>query len=135
MIRNIWNRMARGNHSNFSLLTRATASFAAILVLVLTVLASSPDLHQRLHGRGSVPAAAPGHSGAKAGQGQADDDGDEGCVVTLFAQGIILPIALLALACAGRVLRFIGAGADERVAVVAPRFLLLPSQAPPLGLG
>jgi hypothetical protein len=109
---------------------RAAASLAALLVLVLTVLAASPELHQRLHGHDSVPGAA--HApGAQAGRSHADD-ADDGCVVTLFAQGLVLSLALWALAFAGRVLRALDPASDDRVSRSAPSFLLLPSQAPPL---
>jgi hypothetical protein len=121
------------SHRHPSLLTQATASFAVILVLVLSVLAASPELHERLHGHGPESAGAAHHSGTRPAQGLPDDD--DGCVVTLFAQGIVLPLAILALAFAGRVLRLIEASVDDRFSAVAPRFLLLPSQAPPLGLG
>jgi hypothetical protein len=121
------------SHRQPSVLTRAVASFAAILVLVLAVLAASPELHERLHGCGPVSAGETHHSGARPAKGLPDDD--DGCVVTLFAQGVVLPLAILALAFVGRVLRLIEFLADDRFSVVAPRFLLLPSQAPPLGLG
>ena len=122
--------MPRKGQEHVSLLKQAVASLAAILVLVLTVLAASPELHQRIHGHD--PADAPRHSGPKASQGQDDEDG---CVVTLFAQGVVLPIALLALVFAGRILRLFDLRGNDQAAAVAPRFLLLPSQAPPLGLG
>jgi hypothetical protein len=125
--------MAHNGHRQASFLTQATASFAAVLVLVLTVLAASPDLHERLHGHGPQSAGATHHSGARPTQGLPDDD--DGCVVTLFAQGVVLPLAILALAFAGRVLRLVETFTDDRFAAVAPSFLLLPSQAPPLGLG
>jgi hypothetical protein len=125
--------MPRNGHRQLSFLNQATASFASILVLVLTVLAASPELHERLHGHGPDSAASTHHSGARPAQGLLDDD--DGCVVTLFAQGIVLPLAILALAFAGRVLRLINTCADDRFSAVAARFLLLPSQAPPLGLG
>jgi hypothetical protein len=125
--------MPRKSHRRLPFLTQATASFAAILVLVLTVLAASPELHERLHGHGPESAGATHHSGARPAQGLPDDD--DGCVVTLFAQGVVLPLAILALAFAGHVLRLIDSGADDRFFAASPRFLLLPSQAPPLGLG
>jgi hypothetical protein len=124
--------MPRARHRRLPLLTQATASFAAILVLVLTVLAASPELHERLHGHGPESAGATHHAGSRPAQGLPDDD--DGCVVTLFAQGVVLPLAILALAFAGRVLRLIEVCVDSRFSAVAPRFLLLPSQAPPLGL-
>jgi hypothetical protein len=125
--------MPRKDHRRLPFLTQAIASFGVILVLVLTVLAASPELHERLHGLCPDSAAAKHHSGTHPEKGLLDDD--DGCVVTLFAQGIVLPLAILALAFAGRVLRLIEAGADNRLSAVAPRFLLLPSQAPPHGSG
>jgi hypothetical protein len=102
---------------------------AVILVLALTVLAASPELHQWIHGHGLASAKA-----SHPEPGKAADADDDGCVVTLFAQGLVLPVALLALAFAGRILRHIGFDRGDRLAPTQPRFLLLPSQAPPIGL-
>ena len=125
--------MLGSGHRRTSFLTRAIASLAVMLVLALTVLAASPELHERLHGHGTGSAGTEHPAGTRPAQGLPDND--DGCVVTLFAQGIVLPLALLALAFAGRVLRLIESSADDRFSAVAPRFLLLPSQAPPSGLG
>jgi hypothetical protein len=111
-------------------MTRAAASLAVALVLVLTVLASSPELHERLHGH--VP-VAPGHAGGHTAGGPAGDD-EDGCVVTLFAQGLVLPLALVVLALSGQALRLPGIDPFDRVIPVAPRYLRLPTQAPPAGL-
>jgi hypothetical protein len=120
--------MFRRNQAHVSLLAQAVASFGVVLVLALTVLAASPDLHRMLHGHEEQPATAAGTGG----HGQPADDGDEGCVVTLFAQGIVLPLAAFALAFAGRILRLINFDRDDRVFAVAPGFLHLPSQGPPV---
>lgn len=122
----IRSRMHRSRQSRVPVLTRATALFAAALVLALTVLAASPELHRLLHGHEEGPPQAAGHR-------QAADDGDDGCVVTLFAQGIVLALAVFTLAFAGRILRLISFDQCDRVFAVAPAFLLLPSQAPPCG--
>jgi hypothetical protein len=127
--------MHRRNQTCASLLTRAVASFATVLVLVLTVLAASPDLHRLVHGHEDGPANMAGSGGGQPGHHHADDDGDEGCVVTLFAQGIVIPLAAFALAFSGRILLRINFDRDGRLFAVAPGFLLLPSQGPPLGLG
>jgi hypothetical protein len=124
--------MLRRKQTRAPLLTQAVASFAAVLVLALTVLAASPDLHRLLHGHEEAPANAPGSGTSQHGHRQAADDGDEGCVVTLFAQGIVLALAAFTLAFSGRVLRLIDFDRDDRVFAVAPGFLLLPSQGPPL---
>jgi hypothetical protein len=116
--------------NRLSLLARSTAVLAILLVLALTVLAASPELHERLHGHHpDSPSHAAVPAGAKA---PADDDG--GCVVTLFAQGIILALALFALAFTGQVLRLIGFHLFDRIAPQAPDYLFLPTQAPPAGL-
>ena len=52
-----------------SLLTRTTALLGILMVLALTVLAASPDLHERLHAHDAAPGAAAHHDAA------ADDDG------------------------------------------------------------
>jgi hypothetical protein len=106
-----------------TLLTRFTALLAMLLVLALTVLAASPDLHERLHSHDTHATTAPGHPAA------ADDE--DGCVVTLFAQGIILALALLALAFTGQVLRLANIPALAWIPPEAPGFLFLPTQAPP----
>jgi hypothetical protein len=120
--------MFRRTQNRPSSLACATASLAVVLVLVLTVLAASPDLHERLHGH----ATAAQHDGGPAGRQQFPDN-DEGCVVTLYAQGIVLALAIVALALMGRVLRPAGYARFERVIPEAPRYLRLPTQAPPVG--
>jgi|GEM_PF-563840 len=110
---------------------RAVASLAAALVLVLTVLAASPDLHDRLHGHGPRMAPAAHHDEGPTGAGRA---GEDGCVVTLFAQGLVLALGLLAPAFTGRALRLLSFGFRDRIEPSAPRYLRLPSQAPPVGL-
>ncbi len=113
-----------------TLLTRAVASLAVALVLALTILAASPELHERLHGHGPGAAGTAQHAGGHSDGGQASDD-EDGCVVTLFAQGLVLPVALLVLALAARALRLPDFDFCDRVIPGAPRYLRLPSQAPP----
>jgi hypothetical protein len=100
------------------------ASLGILLVLALAVLASSPDLHERLH---SHPAAAhqlpaPGH-GANAG--------DDGCVVTLFAQGIVAALMFFLVVFSGDVVRPDVLPAPAMIPPGAPPYLRLPTQAPP----
>jgi hypothetical protein len=106
-----------------TLLTRFTAVLAMLLVLALAVLAASPDLHERLHGHDLHPATAAGHPSA------ADDE--DGCVVTLFAQGIVLALALLALAFTGQLVRLADLPAIDRILPESPQYLFQPTQAPP----
>ena len=112
-------------------LMRAVAVLAAGLLLALSVLAASPELHERLHGHPVAAAAHPatGHSG-----GQAADD-DDGCIVTLFAHGALLPVALLALATASLILHARNPGNFDRIAPESPRYLRLPAQGPPVRQG
>lgn len=71
-----------------SLANRLTAIGAAALVMALTVLASSPQLHAWLHGHEA--AKPPGHAASHAHPFSPEGlDDDDGCVVTLFAQGIV----------------------------------------------
>ena len=107
-----------------SLLTRTTALLGILMVLALTVLAASPDLHERLHAHDAAPGAAAHHDAA------ADDDG---CVVTLFAQGVIAALLFLSLAVTGQRVRLAGLSAFDRVFPAAPSYLFLPTQAPPAG--
>jgi len=114
-----------------TLLTRVVATLAVALVLVLAVLAASPELHERLHGHAMAAAAHPG--GGPSGAGQSADD-EDGCVVTLFAQGLILALALVLPAFTGQTLRVLGSDPRDRVVPAEPRYLRLPTQAPPVSL-
>jgi hypothetical protein len=113
-----------------TLLARSTASLAIGLVLTLTVLAASPDLHERLHGHDAAPAVVH-HDGIPGSSVQADDS-DDGCVVTLFAQGIVLALSILALAFTGQTLLLADFADFDRVIPESPRYLHLPPQGPPL---
>jgi hypothetical protein len=113
-----------------SLLSRLTAALAIVLVLVLTVLASSPELHERLHGHHEAALGAAHQDGVPADA--AKPDNDDGCIVTLFAQGIVLALAVVVLAFTGRTLRASSFALFDRVIPEAPRYLHLPTQAPPL---
>jgi hypothetical protein len=106
-------------------LTRTTALLGILMVLALTVLAASPDLHERLHAHAAAPGAAAHHD--------ATADDDDGCVVTLFAQGIIAALLFLSLASTGQRVRAAGFAASDRVLPAAPSYLFLPTQAPPTG--
>ena len=85
-----------------------------LLVLALTVLAASPHLHARLHADDAA------HS-----------PDEQGCVVTLFAQGVE-PLLAAAFLIFAPLLRVIAAPPSAReVFLVAPRFLRLPERGPP----
>jgi hypothetical protein len=119
--------MLRHIHSQPSLIARATASLAIGLVLTLAVLSASPELHERLHGHHAAATGAPHREGALSA-----DESDDGCIVTLFAQGVVLALAIVALAFTGQMLRPGDFAQFDRVIPEAPRYLHLPTQAPPL---
>ncbi len=121
--------MFRLGYERPSAIARIAAALGVALVLALTVFAASPELHGWLHGH-DAGAQATAHGN---GSGQVPDD-DEGCAVTLFAQGLLLPLALLALAFTGQTLRLLDSALGGRVGPESPRYLRLPSQAPPLAL-
>jgi hypothetical protein len=118
-------RLGQARPSPFA---RIVASLGIVLVLALTIFSASPELHGWLHGHdhGADVAHHDEH-----GQVPPDDDG---CVVTLFAQGLVVPLALMALAFTGQTLRLLDFAMGERVIPESPRYLRLPSQAPPLAL-
>lgn len=110
-----------------SLLNRTTALLAAVCVLVLTVLAVSPELHAGLHAKAEAAHADCAHHDADVPVGEAG----HACVVTLFSHGAmaLLVFCLLLLArptVAGLTLR-----ATDEIIVAQPRYRLVPSHAPP----
>jgi hypothetical protein len=96
-------------HITLPLFTRLTALASAALVLVLTILAASPQWHALLHpdeySAYHAPAAAPTcpaghhHSHGEPAPALPDSDDDELCVVTQFSQSqAALLVAALILA-------------------------------------
>ena len=124
----IWRPVLPRLQSRPTLPMRLTASLAVLLVLALTAFSASPELHSRLHDHGSSPLAAH-HDPGIPGQ-----DGDEGCVVTLFMQGLVLVLALVALFYSGEVRSAASFPHSRRIAPPAPDYLHLPPQAPPVGV-
>jgi len=116
-----------------TLATRVVAALAAGLLFALAVLAASPELHERLHGR--APAAvAPAHQGAGHDGAKAAADDEDGCIVTLFSQGVVLAVVLVAMAAAAAAMPACGFPILDRVSPESPRYLRLPTQGPPAGL-
>lgn len=122
---------SRSRHRPPSWHQQLTAGFAAVLVLTLTVLAASPQLHDWVHGHGATPvranASAPGHDVSSAEQD------DYGCVVAVFANGVILAaLGLLTVSALKQ-----GMDLIPRVETVVyrqtPRYWLPPLCGPPLG--
>ena len=122
--------MPRSEKARTPLLARTTALLAIGLVLALTVFAASPELHERLHGHEPGSASGgPGEGGVPGGA-----HGDDGCIVTLFSQGVVLALSLVALAVTRLGLRLADTARFDRIVPGTPRYLHLPPQAPHLGL-
>lgn len=116
-----------------TLATRLVAALAAALLFALSLLAASPELHERLHGR-SQAAVAPVHQGAGHDGAKAASDDEDGCIVTLFSQGVVLAVALVAAAAAAAAVPASEFPILDRVSPESPRYLRLPTQGPPAGL-
>ena len=79
--------MIRFLHLPADLRRRLTAVLAAALVLALDLLAVSPAAHAWLHGHDpAAPACSCGHHAEAAAPAPADDR-EDGCIVSIFAQG------------------------------------------------
>ncbi|HTZ20872.1 MAG TPA: hypothetical protein VMC06_08315 [Opitutaceae bacterium] len=96
----------------FQLLAQRTAAIGAVaLVLMLVVLAASPELHRLVH-------ADAGHP-------------DHECAVTLFLHGVeAAPVALISVAILPILIERM-AVIPEALLLEAPRHLLAPGRAPP----
>ena len=94
-------------------LRRLLAAGGVALVLLLTVLAASPELHAWLHGNA----------------GEADHE----CVVTLYQHGVVSAAVEVALVVVLLVQRARVAAASAALYLAAPRYWLPPALAPPVG--
>ena len=114
------------NSRSPSLPHRLLAATVAVLVLLLTVLAISPQLHADLH--------ACGHDHGHPHEAPAGNpDSDDGCVISLFGQGITAGSAPVLLAAPP--VAFAAPNFSLRAELVfsSPRYLHLPGRGPPLG--
>ncbi len=97
---------------------RATALLAALCVFVLSLLAASPEWHAKFHDHESAQSMPVGAA-------------DHECAVTLFATGVeallIFCLAMLVRPLARSLVRPV----TDEVAIARPRYLLVPSHAPP----
>lgn len=103
----------------------------ALVVVVLGLLAVSPDAHRWIHGHDSGP--LPAHAGCDHDHDHdRQAESEDGCVVELFAQGIEAGLADAARAVCGRV-DFIAAlrPYEERL-LASPRYLRQPERGPPV---
>jgi hypothetical protein len=106
---------------------RITAVFGVALVLLLSVLAASPELHAWVHG----------HEGAAQHTSPVDapvGDADHACAVTLFASGVSLLLAFFLVLLARVLIRSHALRSSDWLIVTRPHYWLVPSHAPPVGL-
>jgi hypothetical protein len=92
-------------------LHRLLAASGAALVLLLSVLAASPELHAWLHGNA----------------GETDHE----CVITLFQHGMVAAAAEIALVFVALILPARVAAAPAALHLAPPRYWLPPGHAPP----
>jgi hypothetical protein len=107
-----------------SLPSRLTVVLGIALVLLLNVLAASPELHAWLHGQEQTPEHA-GHGHARVG------DADHECAVTLFAHGVIALLFFCLLLRPRLLVRRTVACSIDRLVAARLRYWLAPSHAPP----
>ena len=91
---------------------RFLAAGAAALIFALSVIAASPALHAWLHGQATLPT-------------------DDNCAVVLFAGGVLVPLAAMAIAPPAMVWREMGHAATGEIFLVSPRYLRQPERGPP----
>jgi hypothetical protein len=126
-------------------LRRFTAAWCAGLVVLLSILSVSPELHAWLHERpaaefASANGAACRHAGCvgeRTGSAIPADTGlhdDAGCAITLFAQGVPLLLSAPVLPAAER--RVVAVVFRVRDAILIPteRWRCPPAHAPPQSL-
>jgi hypothetical protein len=132
-------------HTTLPLLTRLTALASSALVLVLTILAASPQWHALVHAaehsaRHAAPAAATcpsghahAHSHGESAPALPESHGDELCVITQFSHGSS-ELALAPALLAAQPLSVLGDPLPLSVfcAPSAPAYLLPPCCGPPL---
>jgi hypothetical protein len=100
----------------------------AALVLLLTVLSVSPQLHADLHACGHDHGHSHHHEVPVS-----DSDSDHGCVVTLFGHGITAGSAPVSLAAPPIAFAAPNFSRPAELVFSSPRYLHLPGRGPPLG--
>ncbi len=124
-------------------LRRTCAAAGAVLVFALTVFSASPVAHRWLHtmaapapasdcphhAHGATAAAVPDHAIPVA------DSDDHDCAIVLFAGGVDLPVAPIALTPPARVAAGVSPVTAAELHLRSPRYLRQPERGPPaLGL-
>ena len=115
------------NNRNPSSFHRLAAVLSVAMVLLLTVLAASPELHAWVHG----PEEMVQHNGSGH---EPVGDADHECAVTLFASGISLLLAFFLVLLARVLIRNQALLSGDWLIVSRPHYWLVPSHAPPVGL-
>lgn len=115
---------------------RAVALLSAGTVWLLSLASVSPQLHSWLHAAAQAEHHGCPHHGRPAADlpqagGVDQPAGDHECAVTLFSRGVIEHAAAMVAGPCESILRAVDLRAGERPALVPPRFLHLPPQAPP----
>ncbi|HWA28265.1 MAG TPA: hypothetical protein VG734_21615 [Lacunisphaera sp.] len=106
-------------------LHRLTAVLGIALVLLLNLLAASPELHAWVHGKENAHEhSTPGHEPVV--------EGDHQCAVTLFAHGAEALLVFCLVMLARLLARSIILRAGDEIARTRPRYWLVPSHAPPV---
>jgi hypothetical protein len=109
--------------------TRLIAGAGVALVLLLSVLAACPEAHEWIHGHEEHTAHDASTTGAH--HHDADNPDDDGCVVTLFAHGVITATVFAALIVALFRLVAVATPPGEALCLPAPHYLLPPLCGPP----
>jgi hypothetical protein len=112
-----------------SFLTRFTAGAGVALLLLLNVLAACPEAHEWIHGHEEH--ATHGANATGSHHRDADKPDEDGCVVTLFAHGVITATVFAALIVALFRLVAVTAQPGEALCLSAPHYLLPPLCGPP----
>jgi len=112
-----------------SLSTRLVAGAGVVLVLLLNVLAACPEAHEWIHGHEGH--AAHGANATGSHHHDTDKPDEDGCVVTLFAHGVVTATVFAALIVALFRLVAVPARPGEAPCLYAPRYLLPPLCGPP----
>lgn len=110
----------------FSLVHRLTALLGIALVLLLSVLAASPEAHEFLHHGGSLA-----EQQAPADSQPAHDD-DDGCAVVMFAHGHVLAAMVLLLLLLVGLVCLTTFDVEQALPLAAVDFELPPGCGPPV---
>lgn len=107
-------------------LRRALAVLCAGLVMALSLVAVSPELHEWLHSAEQEHTCHHHHKQAKPSSEHEHD-----CAVVLFASGVDLPVAPVALIPPSVVVEGVSPVTEAEFYLVSPRYLRHPERGPP----